>query len=182
MTRAAIPDCPHCRSTHVTTTNLARKSAVMLGGLAGGISSAATVWNGARIGATLGSAAGPAGAMLSAVAGAVLAALAGAAAGCAAGGVVGDLIDHKVLNNYRCLGCGYRFSRSSLVNGDVSLSEGSRMPSRADGGHPVYPSFFTSQGHGPCWPSEDMDEDHPYGFCGPNPHPHLHPSHAATQG
>ena len=176
MTRAAIPDCPHCRSTNITTLNHGRKSAVMLGGLAGGICSAATVWQGARIGAVVGTPAGPAGALLSAVAGAVLAALAGAATGCAAGGVVGDLIDYKVLNNYRCVACGHRFSRASVVPVEPS-PDGPQMHPLPEEPHQGHPMFFPHRGQGPHWPSEDPDEEQAHGFCGPYRHPH-HPAYS----
>lgn len=173
MTRTAIADCPHCRSTNVTTSNLGRKCTVMLGGVAGGIFSAATVWHGARVGAVVGAPTGPAGALLSAVAGAVLAALAGAATGCAAGGVVGDMIDHKVLNNYRCLACGHRFSRPSMADVLEPRSEDPRPGPHAGAAHQDHPSFpgYPGHGYGPHWPPEDSDEEHAYGFYGPYPYP-----------
>lgn len=186
MTRTVMPDCPHCHGGSVVTINRGRKSAVMLGGLAGGISSAATVWNGARIGAAVGAIAGPTGSLLSAVAGAVLAALAGGAAGCAAGAVVGDLIDDKVLNNYRCLDCGHRFSRLSTK--DVMAGQ-PQTPRESP--HPATPHSANHSSHqphhshahgpspfGPSFLQEDLDDEHPYGFYGPYPHPH----HASPHG
>lgn len=182
MTRAVIPDCPHCRSTNVVTLNRGRKSAVMLGGLAGGISSAATVWNGARIGAAVGAIAGPTGSLLSAVAGAVLAALAGGAAGCAAGAVVGDLIDDKVLNNYRCLDCGHRFSRLSTKDVMARQPQPPRESPHPATSHPAYhPHHSDPYGpapYGPSFSQEDLDDDHPYGFYGPYPDPY----HASPHG
>lgn len=175
MTRATIPDCPQCRGTNVTTLNHGRKSAVMLGGLAGGICSAATVWQGARIGAMMGTPTGPAGALLSAVAGAVLAALAGAATGCAAGGVVGDLIDNKVLNNYRCVSCGHRFSRASATPVEP-LPDVPQTHPRSEEFQPGHPMFFPHRGHGPHWPPDDPDEEQPYGFYRSHPHSY-HPAY-----
>lgn len=170
MTRTVIPDCPHCHGGSIVPLNRGRKSAVILGGLAGGISSAATVWNGARIGAAVGAIAGPAGSLLSAVAGAVLAALAGGAAGCAAGAVVGDLIDDKVLNNYRCLDCGHRFSRPSTK--DVAA----RQPQTP--WESPHPATQHPHPYGPSFSQEDLDDDHPYGFYGPYPNPY----HASPYG
>ncbi len=149
----------------------------MLGGLAGGIYSAATVWQGARIGAVVGAPTGPAGALLSAVAGAMLAALAGAATGCAAGGVVGDLIDNKVLNNYRCADCGHSFSRASATPVDPSPDMSQTHP-RSEDSHSDHPMFFPHRGHGPHWLPEDSEEEHPHGVY----HPYMHPHHAACQG
>ncbi len=186
MTHTVVPDCPHCHGGSVVTLNRGRKSAVMLGGLAGGISSAATVWNGARIGVAVGAIAGPTGSLLSAVAGAVLAALAGSAAGCAAGTVVGDLIDDKVLNNYRCLDCGHRFSRLSTKDVMARQPMAPREKPHSDMPHPAYhpdhrPHHSRPYGpppYGSLFSQEDLDDDHPYGFYGPYPNP----SHASPHG
>lgn len=179
MSHNLMPDCPHCHSANVITRNRGRKSAVMLGGLAGGISSAATVWHGARMGAAVGAVAGPTGALLSAVAGAVLAALAGGAAGCAAGGVVGDLIDDKVLNNYRCLACGHRFSRSTVPDEPAPSAQTAQAhnPTAHPMAHPAAPRQYP---YGHVDPHEDPDEeDHPpYGFY----HRYPYPFHPAAHG
>jgi hypothetical protein len=44
------------------------------------------------------------------MAGAILGGLAGAATGCIAGAKLGEVIDGRVLDNYRCLDCGLSFS------------------------------------------------------------------------
>jgi hypothetical protein len=166
--------CPHCHSPNVVSMNHGRKSAVMLGGLAGGISSAASVWHGARLGAAVGSVAGPTGSLLSAVAGAVLAALAGSAAGCAAGAVVGDLIDDKVLNKYRCLDCDHRFSRASTPVPQGASSEMARQPGR-DSPHSHDHLQSARQSHAFEAVHFPMDDDEePYGFYRPFHHPFQH--------
>ena len=40
----------------------------------------------------------------------VIGALLGGATGASAGVILGDVLDDRVLNNYRCLDCGYSFS------------------------------------------------------------------------
>jgi hypothetical protein len=42
--------------------------------------------------------------------GAVIGALLGGATGASAGVILGDVLDERVLDNYRCLACGYSFS------------------------------------------------------------------------
>lgn len=168
MSRGLPPDCPHCRSTHVISMNRGRKAAVMLGGLAGGISSAANVWNGARIGAAVGAMAGPAGSLLSAVAGAVLAALAGGAAGCAAGAVIGDLIDDKVLANYRCLNCNHRFSHTTAPKSDVGYPHELDDEPPEPRYHARHDRRAPAHAYGPMSLPDDED-DEPYGFYRPFP-------------
>lgn len=174
MSGLHLPRCPHCHSANVTSMSRGRRSAVMLGGLAGGISSAASVWHGARLGAAVGSVAGPTGSLLSAVAGAVLAALAGSAAGCAAGAVVGDLIDDKVLNNYRCLDCDHRFSRASTPAPQGTSFEMARQPGR-ESPHPQDGLQSTQASHAFEAVHFPMDDDEePYGFYRPFHHPFQH--------
>ena len=195
MNQSLLPDCPRCWGRSVATLNRGRQGAVLLGGLAGGISSAATVWAGARTGAAIGSFAGPAGSLLSAVAGAVLAALAGGATGCAAGAVIGDLIDDKVLDNYRCLECGQRFSRPSAKD---PARHGSPAPHPMQTPHPGQAAHahrraqkdqvFLPDGspviQGGFDDRGDTEGDHPPGFFGPfepysyggyQPHTHNYP-------
>ncbi|CAH0441062.1 hypothetical protein LMG9673_01858 [Ralstonia pseudosolanacearum] len=73
--------------------------------------------NGARIGGTLGGRigliGGPSGAALGTVAGAILGGVLGGTAGCSAGATLGELIDDKVLHNYRCLDCKQTFGQAS---------------------------------------------------------------------
>jgi len=105
------PPCPKCQSGRVETRNHARKAGGAIGTVAGAVSGAAVVLSGAEMGATVGLVAGPFGAMLGGIAGAVLGALVGGTAGCAAGATLGEMVDDKVLNNYRCLGCQHTFSQ-----------------------------------------------------------------------
>jgi hypothetical protein len=41
----------------------------------------------------------------------VIAGLIGGTAGCATGSVFGEIVDDKVLDNFRCYACGHTFSR-----------------------------------------------------------------------
>jgi len=104
------PPCPKCQSVRIETRNQARKVGGAIGTVAGAVSGAAVVLSGAEMGATVGLVAGPFGAMLGGIAGAVLGALVGGTAGCAAGAALGEMVDDKVLNNYRCLACGYTYN------------------------------------------------------------------------
>ncbi|KAI3608365.1 hypothetical protein D8I24_1203 [Cupriavidus necator H850] len=112
-----ITACPHCQSSQVVTRNHARKVGGTLGAIAGAASGFAAAMNGARIGGTLGGRigliAGPPGAVLGAVAGAILGGVLGGTAGCSAGATLGELIDDKVLHNYRCLDCKHTFGQTS---------------------------------------------------------------------
>lgn len=136
--------CPHCQSSQVVTRNHARKVGGTLGAIAGATSGFAAAMNGARIGGTLGGRigliAGPPGAVLGTVAGAILGGVLGGTAGCSAGATLGELIDDKVLHNYRCLDCGHTFGQSSVE------SHACRQPSfdESDSGgyaaHPFCPS------------------------------------------
>ena len=105
--------CPKCQSTQIDSKNLARKSGSAIGTMAGGISGVAGVMNGAEIGTMLGWVVGPGGAVLGTLAGALFGGLIAAAAGCALGASLGEVIDDKLLNNYRCLSCQHSFSRPS---------------------------------------------------------------------
>lgn len=132
-----MPPCPHCQSSQVVTRNHARKVGGTLGAIAGAASGFAAAMNGARIGGTLGGRigliAGPPGVALGMVAGAILGGVLGGTAGCSAGATLGELIDDKVLHNYRCLDCkqifgqasaGYRVRRQSSLDGSDARQYG----------------------------------------------------------
>ncbi|WP_214608529.1 hypothetical protein [Cupriavidus metallidurans] len=110
--------CPQCQSRQVVTRNHARKAGGTLGAIAGAASGFSAAMKGARIGGTLGGRigliAGPSGAALGTLAGAILGGVLGGTAGCSAGATLGELIDDKVLHNYRCLDCGHTFGQSSV--------------------------------------------------------------------
>ncbi|MFC3532028.1 hypothetical protein ACFOLG_07500 [Vogesella facilis] len=112
-----LTTCPHCKSPQVVTRNHARKVGGTIGAIAGAASGFSAAMKGARIGGTLGGRigliAGPSGAALGSVAGAILGGLLGGTTGCSAGAALGELIDDKVLHNYRCLDCGYTFGEAS---------------------------------------------------------------------
>jgi hypothetical protein len=105
-----ITICPNCRSQRIATINLAKKTCGFLG-LVGGLASSTTgTFAGAEIGATFGLIAGPPGATLGALAGAIMGALlAGTSVGIA-GARLGEVIDDRILDNYKCLACNYVFS------------------------------------------------------------------------
>lgn len=76
----AIRSCPKCQSDRVEMRHRARKTG------------------------------GAVGAVCGAIAGAVIAGLIGGTAGCATGSMFGEVVDDKVLDNYRCHACGHTFS------------------------------------------------------------------------
>lgn len=107
------PACPHCRSSQVITRNHARKVGGTIGAIAGAASGFSAAMKGANLGGRIGLLAGPPGAALGTVAGAILGGLLGGTAGCSAGTALGELVDAKVLANYRCLQCRHTFGESS---------------------------------------------------------------------
>lgn len=105
-----VPPCPKCKSTRVDARHRARKAGGAIGTVAGTTSGIAFALSGAETGAAVGTLAGPAGAVCGAIAGAVIAGLIGGAAGCATGSMFGEIVDEKVLDNFRCHACGHTFS------------------------------------------------------------------------
>lgn len=109
--------CPRCYSSRVVTRNNARKAGGAIGAIAGAASSFGLAMKGAGVGSWLGGRvgliAGPPGAAVGTITGAVLGALAGGAAGCSAGSALGEMIDAKILDNYRCLDCAHTFAQPS---------------------------------------------------------------------
>jgi hypothetical protein len=102
--------CPSCSSLRTEQRHIARRVCSAVGAAAGATSGAVAVLSGAETGAAFGALGGPIGAMCGGVAGAVLAGLAAGAAGCATGAAFGEALDHKVLNNWRCLACRRTFT------------------------------------------------------------------------
>lgn len=102
--------CPSCESFRTEQRHIARRIGSAIGTAAGATSGAAAVLSGAEAGATVGTLGGPIGAVCGGLAGAVLAGLVAGAAGCATGAAFGEALDHKVLNNWRCLACGRTFT------------------------------------------------------------------------
>lgn len=112
---APTPACLKCHSAHVEARHRARKTGGAIGTLAGTTSGIALALSGAETGAVAGSLAGPAGTLCGAIAGAVIAGLIVGAAGCAAGSAFGEIVDDKVLDNFRCHACGHTFSRAKSI-------------------------------------------------------------------
>lgn len=102
--------CPSCESFRTEQRHIARRIWSAIGAAAGATSGAAAVLSGVETGAVVGALGGPIGAVCGGVAGAVLAGLVAGAAGCATGAAFGEALDHKVLNNWRCLACGRTFT------------------------------------------------------------------------
>ena len=101
--------CPSCESFRTEQRHIARRICAV-GAAAGATSGAAAALSGAEAGATIGMLGGPVSAVCGGVAGAILAGLVAGAAGCATGAAFGDALDHKVLDNWRCLACGRLFT------------------------------------------------------------------------
>lgn len=111
--------CPKCRSIRIGKNNYAKKTAGVVGASAGAYGGFAAATTGARAGAALGIVAGPVGAAASGIGGAVIGALLAGAYGASAGVILGDVLDDRVLDNYRCLDCGYSFSVNSDSPDDI---------------------------------------------------------------
>lgn len=104
--------CPQCQSLRTEPRHVARRIGGAVGAAAGATSAIAVALSGAEAGATVGLVAGPLGAACGSIAGAVMAGLLAGTAGCATGAACGELIDQKVLDNWRCLACGHTFAAS----------------------------------------------------------------------
>lgn len=104
--------CPSCHSERIETRNLARKAGGLIGTLGGSVGGAASSLSGAEVGMTVGVVAGPPGMVLGGLLGALIGALVGGTAGGLAGSQLGELVDDRILDNYRCLACGHCFSHS----------------------------------------------------------------------
>ena len=87
--------CPKCNSTNVSKLSTAQKKVASLGAIAG-----------AMYGIRLGSAFGPLGILTGAITGLI----SGAIAGCEAGQALGKVIDERIINEYQCNNCHYKFS------------------------------------------------------------------------
>lgn len=135
-----LTTCPHCKSPQVVTRNHGRKVGGTIGAIAGAASGFSAALKGARIGGTLGGRigliAGPSGAALGSVAGAILGGLLGGTTGCSAGAALGELIDDKVLHNYRCLDCGHTFGEASA---GYRASQPSSFDESDTGGYGAHP-------------------------------------------
>ena len=104
--------CPHCKSTQIQTRDHARKVGGAVGTIAGTSIGVAGALNAGRIGMSVGLIAGPVGVAVGGIAGIVLGALCGGTTGCLAGAKLGEVVDRHVLNNHRCLQCGFTFSQA----------------------------------------------------------------------
>jgi hypothetical protein len=111
--------CPNCLSSRIGKNNYGKKTAGVVGASAGAYGGYAAATVGARAGATLGIVAGPVGATVGGIGGAVIGALLGGATGASAGVILGDVLDERVLDNLRCLDCGYSFSTDPDSRDDI---------------------------------------------------------------
>lgn len=102
--------CPNCLSVRIGKNNYGKKTAGVVGASAGTYGGYAAATLCAQAGAALGIVAGPVGATMGGIGGAVIGALLGGATGASAGVILGDVLDDRVLDNLRCLDCGYSFS------------------------------------------------------------------------
>lgn len=103
-----IPVCPKCHSVHVETRNRARKLGGAIGALAGTTSVMLAAAAKARTAAGL--VGGPFAITFGGIATSILPALISGAASGTTGVRLGEIIDEKILNNYRCHHCGHTFS------------------------------------------------------------------------
>lgn len=102
--------CPKCHSEQIEQPHWGRRAGTLLGGglgLWGAFS--AGVCAGGEGGALVGLVGGPAGSVAGSCAGAVIGGLAAVTAAALAGSKLGDVFDAQVLDDNKCLECGYRF-------------------------------------------------------------------------
>lgn len=132
--------CPHCCSDHVRSRNYARRIGRTLGTASGVAAGVSATLRGARYGSQIVGIAGPQGRILGGMTGAILGTLIWGVMGGKAGATLGDVVDEHVLDNYHCLRCGHRFSKSS--DNPVIMAEvfsRSPMPGEEED-FPGYPS------------------------------------------
>ena len=112
--------CPKCASERIETCDRAMKAGGAIGFVGGAASGVAGALAGSRTGAIVGVVAGPVGVAVGSIAGAIIGGLMGGAAGGVTGAQLGQVIDERILDNYRCLACGYRFNCRPLLHGTES--------------------------------------------------------------
>ncbi|QCF26123.1 hypothetical protein [Hydrocarboniclastica marina] len=104
------PQCPLCQSLRIGKNNYGKKTAGVVDTSAGVIGGFTAVASGARAGVTLGLIAGPAGGTIGGIGGAIIGGLLGGVTGATAGVTLGRVIDEKILDNLKCVDCGFNFS------------------------------------------------------------------------
>ena len=112
--------CPKCNSGQIGTRNRARKAGGTIGMAAGATTGAAGLFHGGRAGWATASIIAPPSMPYTKIAAAIIGGIIGATTGCAIGVALGELVDDRVLDNYRCLACGYTFSPNSIKQPDSS--------------------------------------------------------------
>lgn len=115
--------CPRCFSSSISTNDYARKAGCAIGAIAGAAGGVAGAVSGAEIGVAAGLTAGPLGAALGGIAGAVVGAFLGGAVGGNAGVAFGEIVDEKILNNFVCLACEFRFGGMDIEGPDQPFHE-----------------------------------------------------------
>ncbi|PFG11115.1 hypothetical protein [Marinobacter sp. LV10MA510-1] len=111
--------CPNCLSIRIGKNNYGKKAAGVVGASIGAYSGFTAVTAGAQTGLAIGVRAGPVGAAAGGIGGAIIGAFLGGASGASAGVVFGDVLDGCVLDNHRCLDCGYSFTADSGSKNDI---------------------------------------------------------------
>ncbi len=119
--------CPKCDSERIHTRNRARKAGGAVGTLAGATTGAAGLFQGARYGWAAAASIAPMGMPYTRIAGAIIGGIVGATTGCAIGVSLGELVDDNVLDNHKCLTCGYTFSPSRVKKTSSLTPEQSGM-------------------------------------------------------
>lgn len=100
--------CPRCGSPYIHDKNYGSRLGGVIGICTGVMQSLSGMSKGAYLGATAAYHL-PTSNPVSCLTTAVLGALVGGAAGCITGAALGQAIDQFLLNNHRCLRCGYSF-------------------------------------------------------------------------
>ncbi|KMQ76401.1 hypothetical protein [Marinobacter subterrani] len=111
--------CPNCLSRRIGKKNYGKKAAGLVGASAGTFGGYSAATAGVHAGVKRGIVAGPGGATVAGIGGAVIAALLGGASGASAGVILGEILDKRVVDNLRCLDCGYSFSTDPDSRDDI---------------------------------------------------------------
>ncbi len=126
-----ILNCPKCDSRRIDTRHYGRRTGSTIGAVAGAVGVAASVYRGAELGALAGTLTGPVGTVIGTVTGAIIGGLIGGATGGAVGAKLGEVIDLNILDNHRCLDCGFTFCSSNTETGPTAQT--TQAPSGAYG-------------------------------------------------
>ena len=102
--------CSNCHSSRILTRNCAKKAIGLSGTVGGTVGGATSSLSAGSLGMTVGLVAGPPGMLAGGFLGMLIGAMLGGTTGGIAGVKLGEIVDERILDNYRCLNCGCVFA------------------------------------------------------------------------